>query len=320
MFDSGQRLLLFNRRYAELYNLDPTRLQLGMNLREVVDMRYAAGTGPDMTALEYAAWRDRIGIADGATDTEVVLQDGRCLAIHHAPTPGGGWVSTHEDITKRRQSEAHIRHMAHHDGLTALPNRALFVQRLHDTLEWLRGTGLHDHRPAPAVNWLIAVMFIDLDRFKEVNDTLGHAAGDELLRLVALRIRHCISSEDVLARLGGDEFAILAGPVFGAGQAAAVAARVIEAASAPFDLDGRPARVGASIGVALCRREDPETQPAALLQQADLALYRAKAAGRNTFRVFDVAEPRPARRVRPRGSARTSPPSRTAAAPPGHPP
>ena len=315
VFDGEQRLLLFNRQYAEIYRMDASQLLLGMTLREVVDRRYAAGTGPDMLPAEYSAWRDRIGVADRVTDTEVVLQDGRCLAIHHAPTPDGGWVSTHEDITERRRAEAHVRHMAHHDALTALPNRSFFIQHLHNTLAWLRGDGLDDHRPAPAVNLLMAVLFIDLDRFKDVNDTFGHAAGDELLRLVALRIRNCINRSDVLARLGGDEFAILAGPMSNAGQAAAVALRVIEAASAPYDLDGTAARVGASVGIALCRHENPDVQPSALLQQADMALYRAKAAGRNTFRVFDGAGPRLAKRGRRRNPA--SPPSRTPAAPPG---
>lgn len=291
VFDGQQRLLLFNRQYAEIYNLDPGQLWVGMTLRDVVDLRYAAGTGPDMTPEHYAAWRDRIGIAEQVTDTEVTLSNGRVQLIHHEPIAGGGWVATFEDITQRRRMEARVRHMAHHDALTGLPNRALFAERLEHALARLRGEArLEDHRAAPsAEDRLVAVLFLDLDHFKDVNDTLGHAAGDELLRMVAIRIGYCTRDGDTLARLGGDEFAVLLEGLSEAEQAQDVAQRISAAVSAPFLLDGHEAQVGASIGIALCARDDREgADPALLLRQVDTALYEAKAEGRGRHRFFQA--------------------------------
>lgn len=291
VFDGQQRLLLFNRQYAEMYGLNPSQLRLGMTLRDVVDLRYAAGTGPEMPPEQYAAWRDRIGVADRVTDTEVTLRNGRVQVIHHEPTEGGGWVASFEDVTARRLAEAHIHHMAHHDALTDLPNRTLFAERLEHTLARLRGERrLEDHRPVPpAKGWLIAVLFLDLDHFKDVNDTLGHAAGDELLRLVAARIGRCLRVGDTLARLGGDEFALLVESLTTPEQVAQLAQRVIGVVSQPFVLDGREALVGSSVGITVCIRGDEEnTDPARLLRQADMALYRAKAEGRGTHRFFQA--------------------------------
>ncbi len=289
VFDEQQRLLLFNRRYAELYDLDPGQLWIGMTLRDVVDLRYAAGTGPGMPPEEYALWRDRIGIADQIVNTEVTLRNGHVHAIHHEPTLGGGWVATFDDVTERHQAEAHIRHMAHHDPLTGLPNRARFTEQLESTLARLRGESrLEDHRPTlPIGDWLVAVLFLDLDHFKDVNDTLGHAAGDALLRLVAGRVGRCLRPEDTLARFGGDEFAVLLDEqVTTAQQVAEVAQRVIDAASAPYDLDGHEAVVGVSVGITLCTRGDEAAQPALLLSQADTALYQAKTNKRGTCCFF----------------------------------
>jgi diguanylate cyclase (GGDEF)-like protein len=291
VFDGLQHLLLFNRQYAEMYNLDPCQLSSGMSLRDVWDMRYAAGAGPDMPPQQYAAWRDRIRSPDQATDTVVTLRNGRVHAIHYEPTLGGGWVATFEDITDRRQAEARVWRMAHYDALTDLPNRALFIERLERTLARLHGENrLEDYRAAPAAEaWLVAVLFLDLDNFKDVNDTLGHAAGDALLRLVAGRVSHCLRREDTLARLGGDEFAVLLSEdVETREQVAEVARRVISAVSAPYVLDGHEARVGTSIGITFCARGDDGVEPALLFRQADIALYQAKAKGRGTYCFFQA--------------------------------
>ena len=292
VFDDQQRLLLFNRLYAEMYGLSPSQLWIGMTLRDVVDLRYAAGTGPGMPPEEYAIWRDRIGMADQIVNTEVTLRNGHVHAIHHEPTLGGGWVATFEDITERRGAEAHVRHMAHHDALTGLPNRAHFTERLIDTLARLRGESrLDDHRPAtPPENRLVAVLFLDLDHFKDVNDTLGHAAGDTLLRLVAERISRCLRSEDTLARLGGDEFAVLLNEgITNWEQAAEFADRVISVVTPPYALEGHEAQVGVSIGITVCAREDEgSANPALLLRQADMALYQAKATGRGVYCFFQA--------------------------------
>ena len=294
VFDHQQRLRLFNRQYAEMYDLDPSRLWIGMTLRDVVDLRYAAGTGPGMAPAEYAAWRNRIGLANQVVNTEVTLRDGRVHAIHHEPTQDGGWVATFEDITARRRAEADIRHMAHHDALTGLPNRARFIEHLQQTLARLQGKGsLEDHRAARVPgNWVLAVLFFDLDRFKGVNDTLGHATGDKLLQLVAERASRCLRGDDMLARLGGDEFAMLLDETVTSGQEAAeVAQRVIGAVSAPYVLDGHEAVIGASVGIALCTRDDEDDATATtLLRQADVALYQAKTAGRGGHCFFEAGK------------------------------
>ncbi len=288
VFDGEQRLQLFNHRYAEMYDIDPGQLWVGMTMREVVSLRYAAGTGSQMLPEEYAAWRERIVVAGNGTTTEVTLHNGRKYSVHHEPTVGGGWVTTHEDITERRRTEARVRHMAHHDSLTDLPNRHAFAERLDVALARLRGESrVEDHRPAIADKTeLVAVMFIDLDNFKDVNDTLGHVAGDSLLQLVAARIVACLRAEDILARLGGDEFAVLLESPLNAKTATGIAQRVIDAVSTPFAVDGHEVLVGASVGIALCIAGDPEAQPTAVLRQADMALYRAKAEGRGTFSLF----------------------------------
>ena len=290
VFDGEQRLLLFNRRYATMYDLDPRRLRIGMTLREVVDLRYAAGTGPEMHPEEYANWRERIHVTNRIVDTEVTLRNGSVHAIHHEPTFGGGWVATFDDITERRRAEAHVRHLAHHDILTGLPNRALFTERLEQTLGRLRGESrLEDHRAAPDPDgWMVAVLFLDLDCFKDVNDTIGHAAGDLLLQLVTARISRCLRDEDTLTRLGGDEFAVLLGEGLTTGeQAAEVAQRIIRSVSAPYVLEGHEALVGVSIGIALCAWNDEDgADSARLLRQADMALYQAKAKERGTYCFF----------------------------------
>lgn len=291
VFDGQQRLQLFNRRYAQMYDLDLSQLWIGMTLRDVVDLRYAAGTGPDMSPAEYGAWRDRISGASKITDTEVVLQNGEVHAIHHEPTANGGWVSTFSDITERRHAERRVRYMAHHDALTCLPNRALFFERLERTLARLRGEdSLEDHRARPTqAGWLVAVLFLDLDHFKDVNDTLGHAAGDELLQQVAARIKTCLRDEDILARLGGDEFAImLDGTAATAAQVDQVAQRVIQAVATPYLLDKHEAVISTSIGISLCSPKDDYAEPSELLRQADLALYRAKAHQRGTTCLFQA--------------------------------
>ena len=288
VFDEEQRLRLFNRRYAEMYDLKPSQLLLGMTLRDVVDLRYAAGTGPGMKPEEYALWRDRIGIADRTVDTEVTLRDGRVHAIHHEPTLGGGWVATFEDVTERRRAEADIRRMALYDELTGLPNRVQFTDTLEGALARLRGEGrLEDHRPPlPDGNWLTAVLIFDLDHFKDVNDTLGHIAGDALLKRVAERIGQCLGPGDMLARLCGDEFAVLLEQVATPQQVTDAARRMIDAAAAPCELNGHEAVVGLSMGVTLCSREDGITESAVLISQADVALQQAKTTSRGTACFF----------------------------------
>ena len=271
-FDGKQRLIVCNRRYAEMYGLSLEQIPPGTTLREIVDRRYLAGSVPEMSRDAYLAWRDSISVSDTASDTVIALRDGRSLAIHHQPMPDGGWVSTHDDITEQRRAVAQIERMAHHDELTGLPNRVRFRERLNESI----GLG--------STSQPVALLCIDLDRFKAVNDTLGHPIGDELLRIVALRLGECVRQTDLVARLGGDEFAVIQ---IGAPQPAAarsLAERLVQAMALPFVIGGQQVLVGTSVGIALS--PDDGIDPDELLKRADLALYDAKAAGRGTYSLF----------------------------------
>jgi diguanylate cyclase (GGDEF)-like protein len=187
---------------------------------------------------------------------------------------GGGWLSTHEDVTERRRVEERIEHMARHDALTDLPNRVLFKEKLDEAAARAQARGM------------VAVLCLDLDRFKQVNDTLGHGVGDLLLKGVAARLRGCAGEADTIARLSGDEFAVIRERVETAEDAAALARRILEELAAPFLLDGHQVAVGGSIGIALGPADGVDADR--LLKNADTAAYRAKSDGRGTYRFFEA--------------------------------
>ena len=190
----------------------------------------------------------------------------------------GGWVSTYDEVTERRQAESRIAYLATHDPLTDLPNRSFLGDRLSRLLSAAtKEEGVASGRTS-------ALLLLDLDRFKEINDTLGHAAGDNLLRMVAERLQNLVSGEDLVARLGGDEFAILHSFENSKG-AAKLAQRIIDALVVPYDLDGQQANIGVSIGISLAPTDGVESE--VLLRSADLALYRAKSNGRGGFAFFE---------------------------------
>ncbi|GEP10587.1 hypothetical protein MGN01_24320 [Methylobacterium gnaphalii] len=191
-------------------------------------------------------------------------QNGRALRV----------VGTHIDITRRKEAELKIAHMANHDALTGLPNRALFRERLDDALAAARRQGGG-----------FTILACDLDRFKTVNDSLGHPAGDELLRIIAKRLTSAVRDTDTVARLSGDEFAIILSTTRDADSARATARRIIDIVGEPVDLCGHSACVGVSLGIVQgCGVSDGAD---GLFRQADIALYRAKKAGRNTFCFYD---------------------------------
>jgi diguanylate cyclase (GGDEF)-like protein/PAS domain S-box-containing protein len=179
------------------------------------------------------------------------------------------------DMTERKRAEARIAFMALHDSLTQLPNRVMLRQRMEEMLSRARRDGS-----------AMAVLCIDIDDFKAVNDTLGHPAGDRLLKTLGGRVKSLIRDTDIVARLGGDEFAVLAGSMAGPVDASRLAARILEAIAAPCDLDGHTVAVGASIGIAFAPADGED--PDALLKNADMALYRAKGEGKGTFRFFEA--------------------------------
>ena len=180
-----------------------------------------------------------------------------------------------DDITERRKIDQRIAFLAHHDALTGLANRAALTQKIEEAAARQRRRG----EP-------FSVLLLDLDRFKQVNDTLGHPAGDTLLTEVAARLNEIVRETDVLARLGGDEFAIVqAGETNPREAASGLANRIIEALSKPFDIEGGAINIGASIGIALAPEHDTSSDN--LLKMADLALYRAKSGGGSGYRFFD---------------------------------
>lgn len=177
------------------------------------------------------------------------------------------------DITHIRENEQQIRHLAYYDALTRLPNRRLLDDRITLAIR-------HAHRSQSP----LAVVFIDLDHFKQVNDTLGHALGDELLLQVSERMGHKLREDDTLARLGGDEFIALLPDISDFSEATRIAQRLIDTISAPFCIEGHTFRIGSSLGISLY--PDDGTTPEALIQSADAAMYRAKHEGRNTYRLY----------------------------------
>ncbi len=202
------------------------------------------------------------------------LTDGRSIAASFQPMPDGGIVVTFEDITEKLLAEEKIRHLAHYDALTNLPNRVAFYDQMDTITKHLRRAES------------IGVLSLDLDHFKAVNDTLGHPIGDRLLREAAQRMQNCLRDEDIVARLGGDEFAILQVAVERPADVTALATRLIEAVGAPYDFDDRKVVVGVSVGIALAPSDGDE--PDALIKNADLALYRAKADGGGVYRFFEA--------------------------------
>jgi diguanylate cyclase (GGDEF)-like protein len=201
------------------------------------------------------------------------LPDGRVIAVSHQPLANGFSIGTHEDISERRNAEAQMEFMAHHDALTRLPNRVRFRERMEGALF---GATLGE---------TVAVLCLDLDQFKAVNDTLGHPVGDALLQAVADRIRSCVRPSDTVARLGGDEFAVVQVSVDQPMGSTVLAARLIEKLSAPFDVQGHQIVIGASVGIAIAPNDGDD--PDSLLKNADMALYRAKEDGRGIHRYFE---------------------------------
>jgi diguanylate cyclase (GGDEF)-like protein len=272
LYDAENRLQVVNRRFCEIFQLPREKLQPGITFQSVLKLSVEAGNHVGKTAADLLTEHaDFVGPHTIGTYF-YELSFGRVVASVHRPTSDGGWVVTYEDVTERRRAEAKIIHMARHDALTNLPNRILFREQMERALRRVNG------------EQSLAVLYLDLDRFKGVNDTLGHPVGDALLCAVTERLRMLVRSGDMVARLGGDEFAIVQ---VGAAQptgAKVLASRVIEAIAEPFNIDGNQIVIGTSIGVAVAATDGNE--PDQLLKNADMALYRAKADGRGTYHFF----------------------------------
>jgi diguanylate cyclase (GGDEF)-like protein len=255
LYDRNNVLIACNKRYAEIYGLPVAMTGPGIKRTNPLTLSSAKMFGKVVSKPQHQP--------DGAVMTIHELSDGRLIAQRRKSLANGGWVTTHEDITERRQAEDKIREMATLDALTGLSNRFEFKQRLTQSLA---ETGRQDSA--------FAVHYLDLDHFKAVNDSLGHTIGDMLLQEVGKRIRASVRGDDTVARLGGDEFAIIQRVHSVPGDVMRLAERLIASLSEPFLIDDAVIEIGASIGISLAPHDSVDADE--LLRNADMALYHAK--------------------------------------------
>jgi diguanylate cyclase (GGDEF)-like protein len=275
LFDRDDRLTLRNSHFLSLYPSLKDKVEIGVHYNDVLRFELGAGqtneiaVGPSSEELE-----DRLARhGERHLVYEREMAGDRHILVNEHRTPDGGTVVLYTDISELKRRERKIEHLAHHDALTGLPNRVLFHARLQQAIA--RATD--DEK--------VAVICLDLDRFKSVNDTLGHHVGDLLLQEVANRIRAVLSERETACRLGGDEFAIICPTVKDPGEATSLAWRLLNTLSQAHVIHEQTVIGGTSIGIALSGQDG--STPELLLKNADLALYRAKADGRGTFRFFE---------------------------------
>jgi diguanylate cyclase (GGDEF)-like protein len=280
LFDADGCLILRNRSFLELLPSLRDIAVPGARYEDIVRDEVTGGRRAlleDPELFDSPVYQEFARRMDGHREPHVMyerqIEGDRWLLVneHHA---NEGTVVLFTDITELKRGERQIRHLAYHDGLTGLSNRVVFHQRVEEALARAKERGT-----------TIAVLCLDLDHFKNVNDTLGHPAGDELLKVVAARLRSCLRDTDTVARLGGDEFGIVVTDLQDPDYATTLAWRLLDAVSQPVDLNGQQAVTSASIGIVMSAIDLETTQ---LLKNADLALYRAKADGRATFRFFEA--------------------------------
>jgi diguanylate cyclase (GGDEF)-like protein len=272
LYDAASRIVLFNRRYVEMYGLSLDVIRPGRLFRDVMKHRKATGSFEgDPEAFCSAVLRN---VAQKKlTHTILETKAGRSVQIVNQPLPDGGWVATHEDITDLRRSEEQIKHLGHYDALTDLPNRVLFREQLdREFKRTKRGEQF-------------ALLYIDVDEFKGINDSLGHPVGDDFLKSLARRLEDCVRETDFVARLGGDEFAIIQTAVGNLSDVQALVAKIHEAIRQPYECLGHHVMTDASIGIAMAPADGSDIDQ--LIKNADLAMYGAKAAGRRTSRFFE---------------------------------
>jgi len=273
MFDKDRRLVVCNNLYLEMYGLPRELGQPGTPLRVILEARAATGAAPvgdadhiDEILAEVSRTESRYTVRE--------LRDGRIVAVAYQPMYGGGWVVVHQDVTAQKRAEKEIAHIARHDTLTGLANRLLLREKMDEALVRLRQDGQR-----------FCILVLDLNRFKAVNDTLGHPIGDALLVQVAQRLHNAVRDSDTVARLGGDEFAILRSIKENSDQEqVALAERLLATIAAPYNIEGHHVVIGTSIGIAMA--PDNGTEVDELLRDADLALYRAKAEANSGYCFF----------------------------------
>jgi diguanylate cyclase (GGDEF)-like protein len=272
LYDTSGRVTLCNQRYIEMFDLSPEVARPGCTMQDLISHRKETGSF-DGDVEEFCSSIIR-NMALGKVIHQITkLADGRTIQIVNQPLAAGGWVATIEDVTERERSSEKVARLAHYDALTDLPNRVLFREQLEQALKKVRS------------GERLAVLYIDIDEFKGVNDALGHPVGDELLKGVAARLRGCLQKNDVAARLGGDEFAIIQTGVKRQSETMYLVESIYAAIRQPFDCAGHLITTDASIGIAIAPEDGADLDQ--LLKNADLAMYGAKADGRRTHRFFE---------------------------------
>ena len=264
---------LCNRRAMELLDLPAELMASKPTLVNV--LAYLRARGEFQGASQEV--QDLLRHSNGGVDQPQVYDrprpDGRILEVQTVPIKGGGALRTFTDVTQRKQAEQQIRHVAEHDGLTGLLNRTAFLQAL-------QAAATDVHRSGRG----FAVLYVDLDGFKPVNDRYGHAVGDQLLVWVARQLTQAAREDDVVARLGGDEFALLQRGVSDGDNAYRLADRLVQALGQPTEIEAHALQIGASIGIVLSPGDGTEAEE--LLRKADSAMYLAKATGRGCARIY----------------------------------
>ncbi|MCC8949503.1 EAL domain-containing protein [Bradyrhizobium sp. Arg62] len=283
MFSADGRVAVMNHRFIEMMKLSDDFVQRGASATDICNACVLSGS------ISAAAAQQILYEIESSQRGDIVTSDpdptkNRSLDWTFQPMAGGGTVVLVEDITERKDAEARISHLARYDELTALPNRVNFRDEIGRLLAMQHG----DHRSA--------LLFVDLDQFKQVNDTLGHPCGDQLLCAVAERLREMLRPEDFVARFGGDEFVVFQQNIHSHEDAAALARRIVDRLSERYKIDNHLVEIGASVGIAMTA---PGVGADTLLKNADMALYRAKADGRGTFCFFrdEMAQTVEARRI-----------------------
>jgi diguanylate cyclase (GGDEF)-like protein len=271
VYDKTARITVCNERYVEMFGLSPEIAKPGSTMQDLIAHRKETGSfDGDVDEFCDAIMRN---VALGKATCQLTeAPGGRAIQITNQPLQAGGWVATIEDVTERERSAAQIAHMAHYDALTDLPNRVLFREQLEQALKQVQS------------GEQLAVLYIDIDEFKSVNDALGHSIGDELLKTVARRLRDCLRATDVAARLGGDEFAIIQTAVRNPAETTNLVERIYREIREPYECASHLITTDASIGIALASGDGVDLDQ--LLKNADLAMYAAKSAGRRTYRFF----------------------------------
>jgi len=278
IFDAHDQLVKYNEPFKNLYNelfkVGPAEISYDTFLRE----NLANGTfSPDRRLREspkdwinrHTTWHEKPHIPI----VERIIPLNKWVEIQEYKTPDGGTVSIHKDISKRKEEEDRLSHLALHDPLTGIANRAQFEKSLEETLEESKEN-----------NFFFSLLFLDLDGFKAVNDILGHEFGDHLLTQVAERIQGCIRSKDVAARLGGDEFAVLLPKSQDIETTKLIAERILQAIGTTVSHEGETAEFGVSIGIASFPADGDTVE--SILKASDKAMYAAKKAGKGQYKVY----------------------------------